>query len=253
MEPHQYVFVLLLVALSRITGIVPLWLAQPSIAVIGTIPALIALLLVRVIGTEISWSSHRTFVAATLAGVILAAEGLYLRRSVAVSYEVLGLLFFPAVVLCMHRFFESSRRSWLGAAGLMLLALPFTHHFSTMMTAVTLTVLIGIWIARQPTRVVLSTGSTIIFGFWVYLVSYYSQFTPSSANRVTTNPALFLAWIIAIIALAHCFERPDPPLVGERSAVSALLASASSLSMRSGRSFPAYRQLPRCCSHSLPR
>lgn len=88
-------------------------------------------------------------------GVVLATEGLYLRRSVTVNYEVLGLLFVPAIVLCLHRFFESSCQSWLGAAGLMLLALPFTHHFSTMIamiTAVTLTVLVGIWLDRRPTR-----------------------------------------------------------------------------------------------------
>lgn len=38
---------------------------------------------------------RRTFVAATLAGVELAIEGLYLRRTVTVSYEVLGVLFVP--------------------------------------------------------------------------------------------------------------------------------------------------------------
>lgn len=38
-----------------------------TIAVIGTVPALIAVLLVREIGVELEWPDRRTFVAATLA------------------------------------------------------------------------------------------------------------------------------------------------------------------------------------------
>jgi hypothetical protein len=75
------------------------------------IPALLALVLVREFGTEFAWPTRRTFVAATLAGVVLAVEGLYLRRTVTVSYEVLGLLFVLAIALCVYRFFESERRS----------------------------------------------------------------------------------------------------------------------------------------------
>lgn len=210
MESHRYVFVSLLVVLSRITGLEPLWLAQPTIAIIGSVPALLALLLVRKLGIEFGWPVRRTFIAATLAGIVLATEGLYLRRSVTVSYEVLGLLFVPAVALCVHRFFESSRRSWLAPVGVMLFALPATHHFSTMIAALTLTVLVGIWIDRRPTRMTLSAGVITVIGFWTYLLAYYARSPPGRSEMVTTNPALFVAWVIAIVALAYWFRTTKP-------------------------------------------
>lgn len=210
MAVNRYVFVLVLVVLSRSTGLAPIWLAQPIIAIIGTVPALLALLLVRKLGIEFGWPARRTFIAATLAGILLATEGLYLRRTVTVSYEVLGLLFIPAVALCVHRFFESSRQAWLAAAGMMLLALPATHHFSTVIAAITLTVLVGLWIDRRPTWVTFGAGGFIVFGFWMYLLAYYARSPPASSGVVTSDPALFLAWIIAIIALAYWFQTARP-------------------------------------------
>ena len=68
MALHRYVFVVLLMILSRMTGLEPIWLAQPTIAIIGAVPALLALLLVRELGIELGWPARRTFVAATLAG-----------------------------------------------------------------------------------------------------------------------------------------------------------------------------------------
>lgn len=210
MDLHRYAFVSLLAILARITGLEPIWLAQPVIAIIGAVPPLLALLLVRELGVELGWPARRTFVAATLAGVVLAIEGLYLRRTVTVSYEVLGLLLVPAVALCMHRFFESSRRSWLGATVVMLIALPPTHHFSTMIAAVTLTVLIGAWIDRRTTPAVLGAGAVVVTGFWIYLLSYYAQAPPSQSEMVTTNPALFVAWLVIIVALAYWFRTARP-------------------------------------------
>lgn len=210
LQLHQYVFVALLVILSQITDLEPIWIAQPTIAIIGTIPALLALLLVRKLGIELGWPADRTFIAATLAGFVLAVEGLYLRRTVTVSYEVLGLLFVAAVALCVHRFFESSRRSWLGVAGVMLLALPATHHFSTVITAVTLTVLVATWIDRRPTRITFGAGAVVVIGFWTYLLSYYARSPPNYSDTIMTNPALFVAWIIAIVALAHWFQTAKP-------------------------------------------
>lgn len=92
MAANRSVFVLVLVVLSRLTGLVSIGIAQPIIAIIGTVPALLALLLVRKFGIEFGWPARRTFVAAPLAGFVLATEGLYLRRTVTVSYEVPGLL-----------------------------------------------------------------------------------------------------------------------------------------------------------------
>lgn len=208
----RYVFVLLLVVLSQISGIQPIWLAQPVIAIIGTIPALVAMLLVRKFGIEFGWPPRRILIAGTLAGIVLATEGLYLRRTVAVSYEVLGLLFVPLTALCMHRFFESSRWSWLSAAGVLLLALPATHHISTMIAAVTLTVLVSVWIIQRPTRLPLITGAIVLFGFWIYLLSYYAQSPPENSGVVTSNPSLVIAWIIIIASLAYWIRTAKPVL-----------------------------------------
>lgn len=212
MQSSRYVFVLLLAIASQLTGIEPIWLAQPIIAIIGTVPALIAIVLVRKFGIEFGWSPTRILVAGTLAGMVLATEGLYLRRTVSVSYEVLGLLFIPLVALCVHRFFESSNWSWLGAAGVMLLALPATHHISTMIAAVTLTVLVAIWIMQRPTRLTLTTGVIVLFGFWIYLLSYYAQSPPQNSGVITSNPTLLIAWIIVIISLAYWVRTVSPIL-----------------------------------------
>lgn len=209
MELNRYVFVVLLVVLSRITGLAPLWLAQPVIAVVGAVPPIVALLLVRNLGLEFGWPPRRTLVAATLAGFVLAIEGLYLRRTVTVSYEVLGLLLVPVVLLCVHRFFETSRRAWIGVAGILLLALPATHHFSTVIAAVSLTVLVAVWIDRRPSWLTLG-GLGIAVGFWLYLLVYYARSPPGHSEVITTNPALVIAWLIAIIALAHWFRTATP-------------------------------------------
>lgn len=210
MASHRYVFVVILTVLGRITGLEPLWIAQATIAIIGTVPALFAMIIVRKLGVHIGWSTRRILIAATLAGFLIATEGLYLRRSVAVSYEVLGLLLLPAVALCVHRYFESSNRAWLGAAGLMLLVFPATHHISTMIAAITLTILIAIWLTQQQAGWTLFAGSGILLGFWTYLLLYYAQ-SPPDGNRVfTANPALFVAWIVLIIFVAHWFRISKP-------------------------------------------
>lgn len=56
----------------------------------------------------------------------------------------------------------------------------------------------------------LEAGIAVTLGFWICLLAYYSRFTPSSANRITTNPVLFIAWVIAIAALAHWFWTARP-------------------------------------------
>lgn len=210
MEPHRYAFVLLLAVLSQLTGLDPIWIAQPTVAIIGTIPALLALLLVRQLGLALEWPARRTVGAATLAGFVLAVEGLYLRRSVAVSYEVLGLLLVPAVTLCLHRFLQSSRRSWLVVTGVLLLALPVTHHLSTMIAAVTLTVLVASRSDRRPGWSTLGAGVGITAGFWVYLLTYYARYRPPQSDLVTTNPALFVAWLVVIVAIARWIRTASP-------------------------------------------
>lgn len=82
--------------------------------------------------------------------------------------------------------------------------------FESKIVAVTLTVLVGIWLDRRPTRMALGVGIAVTLGFWIYLLTYHSQFTPSSANRITTNPTLFVAWVIAIATLAHWFRTVRP-------------------------------------------
>jgi predicted membrane-bound mannosyltransferase len=52
MDLHRYVFVSLLVILGLLTGLEPIWLAQPIIAIVGAVPPLIALVLVRELGLE---------------------------------------------------------------------------------------------------------------------------------------------------------------------------------------------------------
>lgn len=92
--PHGYTFPTLLSQIQLLTGTELLWLTQPVIAVIGVVPCLLAVAVTRRLARRYDWDFSRIFATTLVAGLILVFQGLFLRRTVWVHYEVLGLVFF---------------------------------------------------------------------------------------------------------------------------------------------------------------
>ncbi|WP_254532745.1 sodium/phosphate symporter [Natrinema gelatinilyticum] len=203
--PHGYVFPTLLAIAASVTGVAPLWLAQPSIAVVGALPPVLAVLLVWRC-TPLSTQQERVAIAATAAGLTLALEGIYLRRTVTVSYEVLGLLFVVLLAIGSQRVLRTRRLAWVLVTATFLLVLPITHHLSTFMAALTLVGLVGLAVARDG-RAAFGPGLALLAPFWLYIGGYYALTQPPYAAELATKPGLFVAWVIVLGAGAQWLTR----------------------------------------------
>jgi hypothetical protein len=188
----EFAFVVLYGSVSAITGRSPLAIGQPTIAVLGASVPLLAVAFARRIGAGVGFRPAGVRVAAALAGLLLATEGLYLRRSAAVSSEVVGLLFVILLALAVHRGFESRRPAWGAVAVVLLGVFPITHNLSTMVGGLVLTALVALQIHRRPTvdTVALRVGS--LLAFWSYLLGYYTLVGLDDFGRVSGAPGLFL-------------------------------------------------------------
>jgi hypothetical protein len=193
--PHAYIFPTLLALIAVLTDVAPVWLAQPVIAVAGAIPAVLAVAFVWRLASPYSRASA-VAIAALAAGLTLALEGLYLRRTVTVSYEVLGLLFVALVAICAHRFCHTRRPAWGVATVAMLVVLPITHHLSTFMAALTLTGVIVLAVSADWRRTLGPGVAVLAVPFWSYVLGYYALMRPPFSDELSGNPGLFVAWVI---------------------------------------------------------
>ncbi|MFB9809242.1 hypothetical protein ACFFQF_30990 [Haladaptatus pallidirubidus] len=200
-HPDKYTFSVLLTICSQLTGISPLRIAQPLIAVIGSVPCLIAVWLTRRVGHQLHWDPVHTRIAAALAGLVLATEGIYLGRSAAVTSEGLGLVFVAVLAIVFYRMLQTGRWPWIVSTVLLIGVFPLTHNLSTMIGALVITALLAVSI-RQSTHRVLVAGGLAVVGFWIYLSSYYSVMGMGELSRVSSVPGLFLAWIIVLFLAA---------------------------------------------------
>lgn len=193
--------------IAEITGHHPLTIAQPAIAVVGTIPALVAVALTWRLGRTLGWQRHRWQAAGLLAGALLAVEGLYLHRSMAVDEQTLGLLFVPVLVYVAARSLATGRRGWLSLAVVCIVALPATHNLDTVVAAIALTgsaamLLLGGLPSRRY-----RLGLGLAGGTWAFAVVYtvgVAVLTTASINqsgRLLTYPGLFVAWLVVYGAL----------------------------------------------------
>ncbi len=200
-HPDKYVFTVLLTICSQLTGISPLRIAQPMIAVIGSVPSLIAVWLTRRLGRQLRWRPNVVRVAAALAGLVLATEGIYLGRSAAVTSEGAGLVFVAVLAIVFYQMVQTGRPSWVVLTILIISLFPLTHNLSTMIGALVITALLALSLGQTTKRVVLAGGFAVA-GFWLYLSGYYSIMGMSEFSRVASLPGLFLAWLLVLIVVA---------------------------------------------------
>lgn len=205
-QSDELVTTWLLATTSAVTDVGPLYLAQPVVACLGGASALAAVVLVRGLGRSFGWPDRRVRTAAVLAGLMLAIEGLYLRRSGVPDEEALGLLLLPLFALAAHRTFSTRRIAWGVPFVLLAGTYPLLHNLSSVAAAMTLTALAALHVRREPSRltVLVAAGSTV--GFWTYFFGYYAvaeryglQLTYSGLIR--EHPGSFLAWIV-LLAIA---------------------------------------------------
>jgi len=204
--PHGYAFPTLLSQLELVVDIPVLSLAQPTIALVGTIPCLLAFAIARRIARDRGWSRQRALVAATTAGLVLAIEGLYLRRTAAVSYEVLGILLVVVSAYAFHRLLDSRQWLWFWLFAPCLVVLPVTHHLSTMMAALALTALVVVHVYQSPGRPTVARAVPIVALFWVYFGAYYFRTRPAYFGDLVAKPGLFVGWVVALVGLVLFFR-----------------------------------------------
>jgi hypothetical protein len=190
-QPHGYTFPTLISVIALVTDVAPIALAQPIIALVGAVPPVIAVVLVWRLASSRSHDSAVTL-AALAAGLTLALEGLYLRRTVTVSYEVLGILFVALVAIGAHQFCRTRRPAWGVATITLLVALPTTHHLSTFMAALTLTSVVVLAVTHDWHRA-LGPGLLLLAPFWLYLLGYYALMRPRYSDEMAGKPGLFVA------------------------------------------------------------
>lgn len=199
----HFVFFAWMAQLSLVTDIEPVVLLRPVNAVIGALPAILAVASTRRIGDHLQWPTTRTWTAAGLAGLFIGIEGLYLYRSMAPHPNTIGLFVLPLVALYLYRAALASRRSWWVVGGILLLFVVPLHVFVGLVTAIIVTVLAALAMSKhgmdRPTVIVIA-GAVLL---WVYIPLFHlglSFVTPTEVaytERVRAMPGLFLAWIVA--------------------------------------------------------
>ncbi|MDG5821197.1 sodium/phosphate symporter [Natronococcus sp. A-GB7] len=207
-EPYGYTFPTLLSIVALVTAVGPLWIAQPTIAFVGAVPSVIAAVLTWQIADRRGTDPSVTAVASLAAGTTLALEGVFLRRTVAVSYEVLGILFVPLVAIAAYRFFRTERRRWGVVTGAFVLVLPITHHLSAIVAALTLTAVCVLAGLETWRRRALSVALLVVV--WAYVGAYYWIVDPSYTGEPVEQYGLFVAWIVLLCALAYWLSTAAP-------------------------------------------
>ncbi|MFC6954595.1 hypothetical protein [Halorubellus litoreus] len=214
MHVDELAFTSFLTTISHVTGLDALRHAQPAIAVVGTVPVLLAAAFAGRIaaGTRLDALGRRY--AAVLAAVVLAVEGLYLHRSMPVDEQTLGLALVPLALLAVAYASRRDARWWFVALPT-LLVVPAVHNLDAFVLALALVLLAVLALDSAELGRLRSLG-TLAIGFFAYFATYNvatQTLTDASINqqdRLTTVPGLILAWLVlAAIGLRWFTSRRD--------------------------------------------
>jgi len=204
----QYLFVTLAAVVSELTGVAPLYVLQGLVACLGVVPALVAVAYVRAILADLPRPHRRG--AAAFVGVGLALDGPYLFRTMSVNGEVLGLAVLFPFALALHRALRTDRPAWIAATVALAATLPFVHNLTALIAGLIATVLVALSLARRPSSRRAAAGAAGVAGFWAFTVGYYELVALPKAGAVSAALGLFLAWIVAAVALARWLDTATP-------------------------------------------
>ena len=195
----------LLVTAAGISGGDPLTLAQPLVALIGGLSALTGVVVVRRVGRGLGWSPAKTEWGAAAAGLALAFEGIYLRRTGVPDEEVVALLLVPLLVIAVHQTIRTRHLGWGALAGLFVLVFPPLHSLSTIVALLSVLALSAIDVRTLMSRWSVLVAGVLTGGFAILLVGYYwfAQATPALqlifTDRITGAPGLFVSWLVVLV------------------------------------------------------
>lgn len=199
----EVVFLLELVVAGSVTGIGPLRLAQPFVAAAGGAVALVAIAYVHRIGRERGWPANRIRLAAALAALAVAIEGLYLRRTGVPDEGALALLVVALLALSAHRALAGGRPAWAVVTGVFVLVLPPLHNLGALVGVLTLTAIAALHLTARPDRRRAVGGVVLVAGAWAYFLGYFALMDRVGVPVVYTGllgqfPGVVVAWLLAL-------------------------------------------------------
>jgi hypothetical protein len=207
LQADEIVFTAVLGTVSAVTGVSPLRIAQPMVAVTGGASCLTAVALVASIGRGRGWSTRRVRVAAVAAGLGIAVEGLYLRRSGVPDEEAFGLLVVPLLALAAWRALETRRAAWWVPTVALALTMPPLHNMSGLVAGLTLTGVASVALVRARGLRDAAAALAVGAGYWAIYFGY-ALAAPAVGLELTYSGllggtlGLFVAWVVAVGVLA---------------------------------------------------
>ncbi|RBI60715.1 sodium/phosphate symporter [halophilic archaeon] len=192
------VFTMLLALTSRVTGVTPLYIAQIFTASIGGTVCLFVVVITQRIGVRLQKASYNIKIAAAIAGLVLATEGIFLGRSAAVTSEGVGHLFSILSLYVFAHALWSPRPAWILLTGLLFFLFPLTHNLSTIVGAFSAVSLLVLAL-QDSVSIPKLRLNTLVAGFWIYTGIYYTSSSMKEIGRVSSVPGLFVAWVIVLL------------------------------------------------------
>jgi hypothetical protein len=206
LQADEIVFTAVLGTVSAVTGVSSLRIAQPMVAVTGGASCVTAVALVARIGRERDWSGRRIRVAAVAAGLGIAVEGLYLRRSGVPDEEAFGLLVVPLLALVAWRALQTRRAAWWVPAVALALTMPPLHNMSGLVAGMTLTGVAAAGLVRSRGFRDVIGALVVGFGYWTVYFGY-GLAAPAIGLELTYSGllsgtlGLFVAWVVVVLVI----------------------------------------------------
>lgn len=208
-----FILTILTAMAGEVSGEQPLYIIQPMVSIIGSAIVLVGVALTRRLALDMGWPSQRARQAALVTGLLLAVQGLFLRRTTVPDPEVLGILLALLGVLALYRILWAEDNRWVVPFAIILVTFPILHIFSTFNVAVMLAALYALSVAAKPSRRTILVGGVLVATFWAVFVGYYelaerlALFRVSYVGQVRSNPGLFVGWIVALALGAAWYQR----------------------------------------------
>jgi len=193
----------LLAVVALVADVPPMRIAQPVSALVGAVAGLVGLALARRLAARRGWSRRETFAAATLAGGLLAVEGLYLHRSAPTDEQTVGLLLVPLAAVALGRAATTGRRAWWAVVAAAGGTLAPVHNLDGTVFALGLAVVAALAVARESGRRAMAMVGVALAGGAV-LAAWHAGLPRLTAvyvhqqDRLLDVPGLVLAWLVLV-------------------------------------------------------
>ncbi|WP_143823743.1 DUF2339 domain-containing protein [Halosegnis longus] len=205
LDADEFIFTLGLGLASLVTGRPPVRLAQPFVTVAGAVgPLLGAALAIQLVRRLDGWTHRSGLAVATLAGSLLAINGLYVQRTGVPDEGALAHVLIALLVLVAAAWLETHDWRWGMLTGLVLGTFPLLHNLGTLIAVLTLTALGALYLIHAQTWTDLLRVSGLVVASWTVFIGYYELAAWVGLNLTYTGlirpyVGLVVAWVIVLI------------------------------------------------------